>query len=105
MTTSGLALPALRTCVLLLWALPLSLPGAGTGTAWALNDGLPPAPRELDRTNPLATVQGFLNAAHHGDYPLAAHYLNLDGVAEKDQALKGPRLARRLRFVLDRQLA
>jgi hypothetical protein len=83
--------------VLLAWA--LLAPGA-----WALNDGLGPPPADLDRSSPLATVQGFQTAAHKADYKLAAHYLDLDPIPRERQAEEGPRLARRLRYVLDRKL-
>ncbi|HET9035745.1 MAG TPA: mechanosensitive ion channel family protein, partial [Myxococcaceae bacterium] len=82
----------------LLSALLLAVP------AHALNDGLGPVPPEVDRSTPLATVQGFQTAAHHSDYELAAYYLALDWLPRDRQKLEGPRLARRLRFVLDRKL-
>jgi small-conductance mechanosensitive channel len=72
--------------------------------ARALNDALGPVPPEVDRSSPLSTVQGFQTAAHHSDYELAAHYLALDWIHRDKQKLEGPRLARRLRFVLDRKL-
>jgi small-conductance mechanosensitive channel len=72
--------------------------------AHALNDGLGEVPPDVDRSSPLATVQGFLTAAHHGDYEDAAHYLALDWLPRDKQKVEGPRLARRLRFVLDRKL-
>ncbi len=74
------------------------------GPARALDDGLGEVPQEVDRSSPLATVQGFQVAAHHGDYSLAAYYLSLDWVPREKQKTEGPRLARRLRFVLDRAL-
>jgi len=72
--------------------------------AHALNDGLGAVPADVDRSSPLATVQGFQTAAHHGDYGLAAYYLGLDWIPREKQKTEGPRLARRLRFVLDRKL-
>jgi small-conductance mechanosensitive channel len=72
--------------------------------ARALDDGLGNAPADVDRSSPLATAQGFMTAAHHGDYELAAYYLALDWVPRERQKAEGPRLARRLRFVLDRKL-
>jgi small-conductance mechanosensitive channel len=72
--------------------------------AHALNDGLGALPPEVDRSSPLATVQGFQTAAHHSDYELAAFYLALDWLPRDKQKTEGPRLARRLRFVLDRKL-
>ena len=72
--------------------------------ARALDEGLGDPPPELDRGSPLATVQGFQTAAHHGDYRVAAFYLALDWMPRDKQKTEGPRLARRLRFVLDRKL-
>lgn len=72
--------------------------------AWALNAGLGAAPPTVDRETPHATVKGFLEAAHRGDYARAAHYLDLDFIPRAEQAEKGPQLARRLKFVLDRKL-
>jgi|KBSSwiStaDraftv2_1062776.scaffolds.fasta_scaffold12509_5 small-conductance mechanosensitive channel len=72
--------------------------------ARALDDGLGNVPADVDRSSPLATAQGFMSAAHHGDYELAAYYLALDWVPRERQKAEGPRLARRLRFVLDRKL-
>jgi small-conductance mechanosensitive channel len=72
--------------------------------ARALDDGLGEVPSDVDRTSPLATAQGFMTAAHHGDYELAAYYLALDWIPRERQKAEGPRLARRLRFVLDRKL-
>ncbi len=75
-------------------------------TLWLLhaNAGLPPPASELDRATPAAAVQGFIESAHRGDYATAAHYLDLDALPKEKQAVEGPRLARRLRFVLDRKL-
>jgi small-conductance mechanosensitive channel len=49
-------------------------------------------------------VQGFLEAAHAGNYARAAHYLDLDFLPRSEQAERGHQLARRLKFVLDRKL-
>ncbi|NVI97698.1 mechanosensitive ion channel family protein [Myxococcus sp. AM009] len=87
----------LRALVLglgLLWSLP----------AAALNVGLGPPPPSVDRRTPQAAVQGFLAAAHRGDYTLAAHYLDLDYIPRAQQAERGVQLARALKFVLDRKL-
>ncbi len=70
---------------------------------WALNQGLGEPPRELDRSSPYATVEGFLAEARRGRFDLAAQDLWLDDVPPDKQAVEGARLARRLRFVLDRQ--
>jgi len=71
--------------------------------ALAFNDGLPEPPKELDRSSPYATVQGFLSEARQGHFALAAQDLWLDHLPVAQQATEGARLARRLRFVLDRQ--
>src|SRR5215813_13421916 len=73
-------------------------------SARALNDGLGTPPSEVDRSSPLATVQGFQSASRQANYPLAAHYLDLDHIPKDQQPREGARLARRLRFVLDRKL-
>jgi small-conductance mechanosensitive channel len=86
------ALPAL--CALVLVAVP----------AWALNTGLGAPPPTVDRQTPLATVQGFQEASHLGDYKRASHYLDLDFLPRAEQAERGAQLARRLKFILDRKL-
>ncbi|HYH97263.1 mechanosensitive ion channel family protein, partial [Hyalangium sp.] len=86
------ALPAF--CALVLMALP----------AWALNSGLGAPPPTVDRQTPQASIQGFLEASHAGDYKRAAHYLDLDFLPRAEQAERGAQLARRLKFVLDRKL-
>ncbi|WP_426754162.1 mechanosensitive ion channel family protein [Myxococcus sp. Y35] len=78
----------------LLWSLP----------AAALNAGLGTPPPNVDRQTPQAAVQGFLSAAHRGDYATAAHYLDLDYIPRAEQAERGVQLARALKFVLDRKL-
>ncbi|MCY1035716.1 mechanosensitive ion channel [Corallococcus sp. BB11-1] len=84
---------------LLLWTVLCGLPAA------ALNPGLGQVPQDLDRQSPRATAKGFLDAVHRGDYPRAAHYLYLDFLPAAEQATRGPQLARRLKFVLDRELS
>jgi len=86
------AFPAV--CVLVLASLP----------AWALNAGLGAPPPTVDRQTPHSTVQGFLEASHSGNYARAAHYLDLDFLPRSEQPERGPQLARRLKFVLDRKL-
>ena len=85
--------------LVLVWSVLWSLPAA------ALNAGLGQPPPSVDRQTPHAAVQGFLSAAHRGDYALAAHYLDLDFIPRAQQAERGFQLARRLKFVLDRKLA
>lgn len=81
-------------CALVLVALP----------AWALNAGLGSPPPTVDRQTPQVAVMGFLDASHSGDYKRAAHYLDLDFLPKAEQAERGPQLARRLKFVIDRKL-
>ena len=85
--------------LVLLWSVLAGLPAA------ALNPGLGQVPQDLDRLSPRTTTQGFLDAVHRGDYPRAAHYLYLDHLPAAEQATLGPQLARRLKFVLDRELS
>jgi len=70
--------------------------------ARAFNDGLGEPPRELDRSSPYAAAQGFLTEARQGHLAASAHDLWLDNLPKEQQAAEGARLARRLRFVLDR---
>ncbi|NVJ28736.1 mechanosensitive ion channel family protein, partial [Myxococcus sp. AM011] len=79
----------------LLWTLPVA----------ALNSGLGPPSAPVDRLSPHSTTQGFLAAAHRGDYATAAHYLDLDFIPRAQQPERGAQLARRLKFVLDRKLS
>ncbi|MCP3103275.1 mechanosensitive ion channel family protein [Myxococcus sp. K15C18031901] len=79
----------------IMWAMP----------AAALNGGLAAPTLPVDRQTPHATAQGFLAAAHRGDYKTAEHYLDLDFIPRDQQAERGFQLARRLKFVLDRKLA
>ena len=58
---------------------------------------------DLARNTPRSTVQGFLEASRAGDFHLASEYLDLSQV-ENDQGQNGPRLAYKLKVVLDRQL-
>ncbi|MCU0681708.1 MAG: mechanosensitive ion channel family protein [Polyangiaceae bacterium] len=55
-----------------------------------------------DRVTPRRSVEGFLDAAHRGQYTRAAQYLDLRGVPNAKAA--GPELARKLAEVIDQQL-
>ena len=68
----------------------------------ALNPGLGEPPESVVRETPAAAVQGFLRAAHAGHYLLAAHYLWPNPLPNEVQATEAARLARRLRYVIDR---
>ncbi|HYR56258.1 MAG TPA: mechanosensitive ion channel family protein [Myxococcaceae bacterium] len=84
--------------------LSLTIAWLCASAALALNAGLPPPPESVDRSTPLSTVQGFLRAAHAEQYEIAAHYLYLNHIPMAEQLREGARLARRLRFVIDRKL-
>ncbi len=83
---------------LLLWA-------GFAAAADTFNEGLGDPPIGIERSTPLASVQGFILDVHSGNYDAAANYLNLDHLSPSQQPIEGPKLARRLRFVLDRKLA
>jgi MscS family membrane protein len=61
----------------------------------------PPDP--FNRGTPRGSMYGFLSAARKGDYERAAEYLDLRRLPPEDQA-SGPKLARRLKVVLDQTL-
>lgn len=73
-------------------------------TVFAVNAGFGEVPATVQRNTPFAATQGFFEAAHAGDYQTAAHYLEIDRLGEKATHAEGARLARRLKFVLDRML-
>jgi small-conductance mechanosensitive channel len=68
-----------------------------------IDPGLPPAP-SLDRATPNASLAGFVDAMKKGDPSAAAHHLDLSFLTPDEQAFAGPKLARHLYFVMDREL-
>jgi MscS family membrane protein len=76
-------------------------PGAAVVTSVTPTVPVPDDP--LGRGTPRSCVGRFLVAARDGDFALAARYLNLSGLAPNEQAAQGPRLARQLWFVMERQ--
>jgi small-conductance mechanosensitive channel len=68
------------------------------------NDGLPKLAVSLDRATPRRAYDGFHQAVHASDYLRAAHFLDLRNIARGKQAAEGTELARKLGYVLDRQL-
>ena len=70
----------------------------------ALNAGLDALPKDLDRDTPQGAVETFLAAAEEGDWPRAAHLLDLAGFEPERQPLVGPITADKLHTVLDRKL-
>ncbi|HVR29739.1 MAG TPA: mechanosensitive ion channel family protein [Thermoanaerobaculia bacterium] len=60
--------------------------------------------RELGDTVPAGAMLGFIEAGRAGDWETAARHLDLDAIPPAERAGAGPRLARRLKSVLDRTL-
>ncbi|MFW6067889.1 MAG: mechanosensitive ion channel family protein [Myxococcota bacterium] len=89
------ATAAVAAAVITLGALPAS---AGP------HDGLPEVPEPPDRSTPRKAAESYIHAAREGDYLRAAYVLDLRGVPRAEQAERGPRLAERLKAVLDRAL-
>lgn len=59
---------------------------------------------EFDRGTPRGSAVGYLEAARADDYERAARYLDLRRIEPGQRASRGPKLARELKLVLDRQL-
>ncbi|MBW2446331.1 MAG: mechanosensitive ion channel family protein [Deltaproteobacteria bacterium] len=59
---------------------------------------------EFDRGTPRGTAIGYLTACRAGDYTRAARYLDLRRLDPAERNTLGPKLARELKVVLDRQL-
>jgi small-conductance mechanosensitive channel len=57
-----------------------------------------------DLSTPRRAAFGFIDACRAGDYVGAAEYLSLGHIPAGERVDRGPRLARRLKLVLDRQL-
>ena len=70
----------------------------------ALNEGLGPAPPDLDRETPQATVESLLALAEEGGWERAAHLLDLGEIEPGRQPALGPITADKLHTVLDRKL-
>ena len=94
----------MRRAILVLTLALAVLSGASSRAHAGPSDGLVPTLALLDRSTPRRALQGFLDAAHAGDFLRAAHYLDLRSVARADQAGEGPLLARELAFVIDGNL-
>jgi MscS family membrane protein len=77
--------------------------GEAAQSASPINEGLGQLPVEVHRRTPREAVAGFLAAASEGDFVVAAHYLDLAGVAPDSQTREGARLARRLLLILQRK--
>jgi small-conductance mechanosensitive channel len=90
--------------VLFLLSLLSPRPSLGAVTAQDAGTNHPDAGLEsLGRETPRSSVEGFLRAANAGNLRLAADYLDLRGIAPASRATRGPELARKLAFILERQ--
>jgi MscS family membrane protein len=81
-------------------ALLLALPAVPARSA----DDAPSPAAPAAAATPRAAMQAFLTTARAGEWTRAASYLDLQGIPEEERADRGPRLARRLKAVLDRML-
>src|SRR5210317_914821 len=59
---------------------------------------------DLNRDTPRGSLEGFLRATEENDYETAAKYLDLRGIPKKLRDEKGPQLAKKIKFVIDRAL-
>ncbi len=55
----------------------------------------------LSRTNPRSSVTAFLQACQHGNYTLAADYLDLSEIPARERSAEGPERAKRLEAILN----
>ncbi len=90
----------LRGLLLCLVCLPL-LSGSAAANP---QPGLPAAQPGLDLSTPQRSVDFFLTATREGNFKQAAYALDLRGIAPAKQAVRGPELARELRYVVDRAM-
>ncbi len=60
--------------------------------------------QDIQRRTPRETVRKFIALTKDGQFEDAAHYLNLSDLPPERQAEDGPRLARQLALVIERQL-
>ncbi len=70
----------------------------------SVDAGLGPAPADLDLSTPARSLRNFIDSCRSGHLMRAARSLWLDGFPRELQPVVGPRLALRLKHVLDRQL-
>lgn len=88
---------------------PMAAPGAITEYAEpyylldALNEGVVPD-STVNLQTPQAALETFARTGRMGRFGVAAQVLNLNLIAEREQADLGPDLAERLHYVLDKQI-
>lgn len=78
---------------------------ANAFTIERLNAGLGPPPEALDRSTPRATLEALVRLTDGEPSEEAAHLLDLAPVPPDAQAARGPVLAERLAYVIDRKIA
>jgi MscS family membrane protein len=86
------------------WAVP-QLPAQGLSGLLSKSTSSTPAHAANDplkRTTPHDAIYNFLEACHAENYALAAQYLDLSGISPSLRATEGPKLARQLGVLLDR---
>ena len=69
-----------------------------------LNNGLPLLDDPPDLETPRSTLESFVDACDRGRYECAARCLNLNSIEDARQAIVGPELAGKLKFLLDRKI-
>ncbi|TQS70508.1 mechanosensitive ion channel [Rhodobacteraceae bacterium] len=69
-----------------------------------LNQGLGPAPEDIDRMTPRSTLESFLIQAKSGDMESAAHMLDLSAIEPDQQRERGKDLAQDFLTVLERKI-
>ncbi len=92
-----------KLCLVSLFLFADSLLAVTPGLAASDVATVPVPDDPLGRGTPRSSVETFFTAAHDGDFALAANYLDLSALAADAQAVQGPRLARQLWFVLERE--
>lgn len=86
-----------------MWLIVLAVVAGNIVTLSAAEPTVPVPDDPLGRGTPRSSVEKFFLATRDGDFALAAKYLDLSALAADAQAAQGPRLARELWFVLERQ--
>lgn len=90
--------------ILSLLAMPAFAADEPSGEPVAATDDAGGDAMANDPTTPRGAMRAFLVACRAGDFERAATHLDLSPVPKSARASEGPRLARRLKLVLDREL-
>lgn len=70
----------------------------------AINPGLAPPLKDVDRSSPRATLRSFVDLAATRDHAVAAHLMDLSKFPDDEQKTRGPEFAAKLASVIDRKL-